>query len=97
MVIPSSALGFAGFTAPSNRITFGMIGFGLMMRGHFNTMLNRGNAQILAVCDVDTKKREKARDQVNAKYGDKGCDCYNEHEKITERGDIDAYPPFIWK
>lgn len=90
MVIPSSALGFSGFTAPSNRITFGMIGFGMMMRGHFNNMLNRGNVQILAVCDVDTKKREDARDKVNAKYGTKGCDSYNEHDKIMERQDIDA-------
>ncbi|MDF7801650.1 Gfo/Idh/MocA family oxidoreductase [Pontiellaceae bacterium B1224] len=90
MVIPSSALGFSGFTAPSNRITFGMIGFGLMMKGHFRTMLNKGDVQILAVCDVDTEKREQARDQVNAKYGTSGCDCYNEYEKIMERSDIDA-------
>jgi predicted dehydrogenase len=90
MVIPSSALGFAGFTAPSNRITFGMVGFGQMMNGHFNNMLNRGNVQILAVCDVDTKKRENARGKVNSKYGNKDCGCYNEHEKIMERSDIDA-------
>jgi len=89
-VIPSSAMGFAGFTAPSNRITFGMIGFGRMMRGHFNTMLNRDNVQILAVCDVHTNRREKARDQVNGKYGNTDCACYNEHEKIMERDDIDA-------
>jgi predicted dehydrogenase len=90
MVIPSSALGFAGFTAPSNRITFGMVGFGQMMNGHFNNMLNRGTVQILAVCDVDTKKRENARGKVNSKYGNNDCDCYNEHEKIMERSDIDA-------
>ena len=90
MVIPSRALGFAGYTAPSNRITFGMVGFGKMMNGHFSNMLGRNTIQILAVCDVDTKKRENARDKVNAKYGDKGCACYNEHEKIMERKDIDA-------
>jgi predicted dehydrogenase len=90
MVLPSSALGFAGYTAPSNRITFGMIGFGLMMKGHFSNMLDRKNVQILAVCDVDTTKRETARDRVNAKYGNSDCACYNEHEKIMERSDIDA-------
>ncbi|MEE9367598.1 MAG: Gfo/Idh/MocA family oxidoreductase [Pontiella sp.] len=89
-VIPSSALGFAGYTAPSNRLTFGMIGHGLMMRGHFNNMLNRGNVQILAVCDVDRAKRERAKDQVNSKYSNKDCASYNEHEKIVERTDIDA-------
>jgi predicted dehydrogenase len=89
-VIPSSALGFSGYTAPSERINFGMIGFGLMMNGHFQTMLNRKNAQIRAVCDVDTQKREEARDKVNAKYGNTDCAAYNEHEKIMERDDIDA-------
>lgn len=96
-VIPSSAMGFAGYTAPSERITFGMIGFGLMMKGHFGSMLGRSNVQILAVCDVDHTKRENAKKQAEAKYGQntpsgsyKGCDAYNEHEKIMERSDIDA-------
>jgi predicted dehydrogenase len=89
-IIPSSALGFGGFTAPSERITFGMIGFGLMMRGHFKNMLNRSDVQILAVCDVDRSKREKARDQVNSHYGSTDCGCCNEHESIMERSDIDA-------
>jgi predicted dehydrogenase len=97
MVIPSSALGLAGYTAPSERLTFGMIGMGQMMNAHFHGMLNRKEIQILAVCDVDTGKREKAKKAVESKYASamgtgsyKGCGCYNEHEKIMERSDIDA-------
>ncbi len=89
-VIPSSALGFSGFTAPSNRITFGFIGFGLIVKGHFSGILRRKDCQLLAVCDVDRKKREKAQDQVNANYGNTDCASYNEHEKMMERSDIDA-------
>lgn len=89
-VIPSSAMGYSGFTAPSERITLGMIGFGLMMRAHFGRLLGDKRCQILAVCDVDKKKREEARDKVNAKNGDTACGCYNEHENIMERADIDA-------
>lgn len=89
-VIPSSALGFGGFTAPSERITLGMIGFGLMMRGHFSRMLGDKSVQILAVCDVDRTKREQARNRVNATYGNKDCGCYNEHENVVGRTDIDA-------
>ncbi len=90
MVIPSSSLGFAGFVAPSNRVALAMIGVGNISRNHFSPMLSRKDTQLLAVCDVDTKKRERSRDQVNAKYGNKDCGCYNEHEKIMERDDIDA-------
>jgi predicted dehydrogenase len=93
-IIPSSALGFGGFTAPSERLTLGMIGLGNMMRGHFNGMLSRKEVQILAVCDVDRKKREEAKKRVEAKYSSeglyKGCAAYLEHEQITNRDDIDA-------
>lgn len=96
-IIPSSAMGFGGFTAPSERITLGMIGFGKISHNHFPAMLGRTDVQILAVCDVDRKKREAIKDRVEAKYGNeaasgsyKGCDAYNEHERIMERSDIDA-------
>jgi predicted dehydrogenase len=74
-----------------------MIGMGGMMRGHFNSMLSRKDVQILAVCDVDQKKREDARARAEKKYAEeapsgsyKGCDAYNEHEHIMARADIDA-------
>ncbi|WP_322609446.1 Gfo/Idh/MocA family protein [Pontiella agarivorans] len=89
-VIPSSAMGFSGFTAPSNRLAFGFVGFGLIVQGHFRGILDRKDCQVLAVCDVDRKKRETARDRVNDKYGNKDCECYNEHEKLMARDDIDA-------
>ncbi len=96
-LIPSSALGLSGFTAPSERLTLGMIGMGKMMRGHFGSMLARKEVQILAVCDVDRTKREAAKVKVEEKYAEdsstgtyKGCDTYLEHERITNRDDIDA-------
>ena len=96
-IIPSSALGLSGFTAPSERLTLGMIGMGSIMRGHFNSMLGRREVQILAVCDVARKMRERAAAKVNKKYAAdsptgsyKGCEAYLEHEKITTRDDIDA-------
>ena len=97
MVIPSSALGFAGHIAPSERVTLGMIGHGLMMNPHMAGVLSHPGVQVLAVCDVDRNKREKAKAQVEEKYAAhaasgsyKGCAAYNEHEKITDRSDIDT-------
>ncbi|MCF7818430.1 MAG: Gfo/Idh/MocA family oxidoreductase [Kiritimatiellales bacterium] len=96
-IIPSSALGLGGFTAPSERLTLAMIGHGIMMRGHFGAMLGRSDVQILAVCDVDRTKREEAKAKVEAKYAEdsptgsyKGCEAYLEHERIMARDDIDA-------
>lgn len=93
-IVPSSVF---GADAPSNRINMGMIGMGLMMGGHLNNMLGRPDVQVLAVCDVKSDKRDQARDRVNSKYAQqrasgtyKGCDAYNEYERICERPDIDA-------
>lgn len=92
--IPSTVL---GQNAPSNRITLGMIGMGLMMGGHYRAMLGRQDTQVLAVCDVYRERREQALNQAERAYsarkagGDyRGCEAYNEYEKIMERKDIDA-------
>ena len=86
-----------GADAPSNRITMGLIGMGLMMGSHHHIMLGRDDAQVLAICDVDRAKRERAKSQTEKAYGAKqssgaykGCDAYNEYERIIERDDIDA-------
>jgi len=86
-----------GATAPSNRITMGMIGMGLQMGGHLRSMLGRSNVQVLAVCDVDRAKRENAKDQVEKAYSKaaasgayKGCEAYLEYEQLCARPDIDA-------
>lgn len=93
-IVPSTAF---GALAPSNRITMAMIGMGLQMRGHFNSMLGRQNVQVLAVCDVMESKRRDAKASAERTYADrspsggyKGCDAYLEYEKICERSDIDA-------
>jgi predicted dehydrogenase len=93
-IIPSTVL---GQNAPSNRITLGMIGMGLMMGGHHRAMLGRQDTQVLAVCDVVRERREQARGQAERAYSARkaggeyrGCEAYNEYEKIVERKDIDA-------
>lgn len=90
-VIPSSALGFSSFTAPSERITIGVVGTGLITSGmHLRPLLSRNDVQLLAVCDVDTHKRNAAKKKIDSTYGSKDCDTYNEHEEIVSRNDIDA-------
>jgi predicted dehydrogenase len=86
-----------GAAAPSSRITMGMIGMGGQMGGHFRTMLGRSDVQVLAVCDVDRRKRENAKGQTESTYAQamasgtyQGCDAYREYERVCERPDIDA-------
>ena len=92
--VPSSVF---GQNAPSNRINMGLVGMGLMMGGHMHHFSSRPDTQVLAVCDVKRDAREAAKAEVEKAYASakasgsyKGCDAYNEFERVMERKDIDA-------
>jgi len=93
-IIPFSVV---GQTPPNSRINVALIGMGLMMGSHQGHMLSRDDVQVVAVCDVDRSKRERAKASIEKAYANKmgqgnykGCDAYNEYERIIERKDIDA-------
>ena len=86
-----------GQNAPSNRINMGLVGMGLQMAGHQRLMTSRNDVQVLAVCDVVQAKRDTAKAQVERAYASrmtsgayKGCEAYNDFERVMERKDIDA-------
>ncbi|MFH1719270.1 MAG: Gfo/Idh/MocA family oxidoreductase [Planctomycetota bacterium] len=89
-IVPSSALGADGATAPSERITMGGIGIGGMGTHDLKNFLEEDDVRFLAVCDVDTEHRNKARDLVNEKYGNRDCAAYNDFYEVLARDDIDA-------
>lgn len=89
-LIPASALGKAGSVAPGNRIVIGVIGTGGQGMSDMRGFLNKEEAQVVAVCDVDTDHRNQARDAVNEKYGNRDCAAYNDFREVIGRSDIDA-------
>lgn len=89
-VIARSSLGSASQPAPSERLTLGFIGMGKQNQYHLNSFLNNGEVRVVAVCDVDTTRREHAQKTVNDKYQNDDCGAYNDYRKITSRNDIDA-------
>jgi predicted dehydrogenase len=89
-IVPSSALGLDNAVAPSNRITIGCIGLGGMGSGNMSGFLDNANAQVVAVCDVDSAHRQSACDNVNKKYGNTDCAQYNDFRELLAREDIDA-------
>jgi len=97
-LIPASAMGNAGNTAPSNRIVMAGIGIGNMGRGDLGSFLGRDDVQYVAVSDVKKDARDGAMKRVNEKYGNKDCRTYNdfrpaavsECSETTERRSIPA-------
>ena len=89
-IIPASALGKEERPAPSNRLTMGMIGLGSMGMRHIKGFLQEKDCQIVAVCDVDAKRRADAVKEVNGSYGNADCADYNDFQDLIARDDIDG-------
>lgn len=85
---------WAAETKPNDRLSIGMIGMGTMNSGHLNDFLRRTDTQVVAVCDVDTTRRENAQKKANEHYtkvgGGKAVDAYKDFRELLARKDIDA-------
>ncbi len=91
LFVPKSVLGNAENAAANDKITLGFIGVGKMAYGsHMPHFLKMPEVKVLAVCDVDTNRREAAQKRVNDAYGNKDCDAYNDYGDLLARDDIDA-------
>ena len=84
-------------TPPSERLNLGFIGIGTQGRGLMGGFLNRKETQVVAVCDVDTTRRENGKKIVEEHYAKqtpasayKGCDTYTDFRELLGRKDIDA-------
>ncbi|MGD0091873.1 MAG: Gfo/Idh/MocA family oxidoreductase [Planctomycetota bacterium] len=96
-ILPARVLGRDGATAPSERVTVGVIGLGGRGSDQVRTLLGDNAAQLLAVCDVFASKAEGTRKKVEAHYGaqktggpSKGCAAYQDFRELLARADIDA-------
>jgi len=94
-ILPSSV--WSAPKGPNDRITLGHIGMGTQNRGLLNGFLNAPDIQVLAVCDVDTTRREHSRKTVNDHYAKQagkgsylGCAEYKDFRELIARKDIDA-------
>jgi len=97
-IIPASAIGRNGRVPASDRIVLGFIGQGgqgtnqlvgirWAPKGGF---LGRDDTHVVAVCDVNAKRLEAAKQRVNEKYGNHDCAAYHKFEDLYARKDIDA-------
>ncbi|GAG44478.1 unnamed protein product, partial [marine sediment metagenome] len=96
-MLPVPARAADGLKAPSERITIGLIGKGLMGSGHLSRLVGDPAVQVLAVCDVDQTRREDGRRHADHHYAAdrrsgryRGCAAYRDYREVLARDDIDA-------
>lgn len=98
LILPASARGVGGHVSPGNRIALGFIGLG----GHgigknLATFLWQKDAQIAALCDVDARHLDQARDTIRDHYTKhrpdeafQGCPEMRDWRELIARADLDA-------
>src|SRR5688572_27851836 len=94
-IVPSRI--WSAETPPNARINVGFIGMGTQGRGLMGGHLRSADTRVVAVCDVDTTRREHAKKMVDDHYakqtdaaGAKDCVAYNDFRELVARKDIDA-------
>jgi predicted dehydrogenase len=90
LIVPSRVLGAAGQTPPSERITMGVVGWGMMGPGNTGAFLVQPDCQVVAACDLDKAHLEQAVNAVNGHYKNQDCKAYHDYRELMARDDIDA-------
>ena len=95
LILPRNIL---GADAPSKKVSVGIIGVGRQTQNiNLPGFLSRGNCQVVAVCDVDSWRLQRAQALVESYYAKqktsgvfKGCALYSDFREVLARPDIDA-------
>src|SRR5437867_12900416 len=94
-ILPSRI--WAAQVKPNDRIALGFIGMGKQNSGLMGGFLGKKETQTIAVCDVDTHRRDHAKKTVEDHYARqtdsgsyKGCAAYYDFRGLIGRNDIDA-------
>ena len=90
LFVPSRVLGAAGQTPPSERITMGVVGWGMMGPGNTESFLAQPDCQVVAACDLDKEHLDQAVNAVNGHYKNRDCKSYHDYRELMARQDIDA-------
>ncbi len=89
-IVPASALGADGTTAPSNRVNLASIGLGIQGTGNMRAFLGKPEVHVMAVCDVHETQRAKAKKIVDDHYRSQDCAVYRDFRELMARKDLDA-------
>ena len=86
-ILPSKI--WAADTKPNDVVTMGFVGLGKQSRGLLGNFLGQG-CKVLAICDVDTTRRENAVETVKKHDKSSAVKGYSDFREVMARKDIDA-------
>jgi len=88
--IPASALGRDGRPAPSERITLGVVGWGMQGPNNTDEFMKLNDVQVVASCNIDKGHLKESVHTINGHYKKKVVKTYHDYRKMMARDEIDA-------
>src|ERR1700749_826810 len=89
-MLAASPFARAGRVAASDRITLGVIGWGMQGPNNTKGFMAQPDCQVVAMCEIDPKKMDAATGTINQHYGNTDCKQYRDYREMIARDDIDA-------
>jgi predicted dehydrogenase len=88
--LSSRALGRAGETAPSQKLTLGVIGVGAQGQSDMRDFLRHDDVRVRAICDINQRNVESARRIVAERYGQPDVKVYRDFRELNADRSLDA-------
>jgi predicted dehydrogenase len=88
--VPARVLGFAGETAPSDKIALGVLGVGSQGQWDMRAFLNHRDVRVAAICDVNQRNLESARKVIAESYGSADVKVFSDFREFNSSASIDA-------
>ena len=89
-IVSSKAFANSTGTAPSDKLTLGVIGIGPRCRYDLTSMLKFDDIQCVAIADVQQSRRQQGKQLVDDAYNNSDCVLYSDFRELLAREDIDA-------
>lgn len=77
-------------TAPSNKITLGVIGCGAQGTVDMRAFLNHEDVRVVAICDVNRRRIDTAKFHIKEAYGSADVKVYSDFRELNRDAGIDA-------
>lgn len=90
LIVSSRSWARPGRPGPNDQIGIGVIGMGKMGRDHLGPLLKNPAVRIMAVCDVDTSRRDYSKGAVDKAYGNADCRAFIDYRELLAMPGIDA-------
>src|SRR5690349_4699355 len=88
--IAAPAILSSGRAAPSERITMGVVGWGMQGPSNTGEFLKLPDCQVVATCNIDQNHLEASLKTINGHYANNDCKSYHDYREMMARKDIDA-------